>query len=394
MANINDYIKWRGDIPLNKDYPFNKIDSMILARFSYLIFNQIQMEEEETIEDISIKMEKFEDGEFRYNGDKELITYLGKSNRFKNMKVTDFTENNGRESEKQFGAIVIHINHKELYVSYIGTDASIYGWKEDFNMAFMDNVPCQIEGKKYLEKIANKYKNKRIRIGGHSKGGNVAIYSAIMIDSTVQNRIIKVYNYDGPGFNQEIAQKYAKETIIEKIETYFPQDSIIGRIMNHEEKCSVVLSNEKGILQHDIYSWQVLGTNLIYSAKLTKSSEVMNSAVTSWLAETSNEQRKIFIDTIFELLYSTDANTFGEISKNLISSLSVIFKKYVEISKEDKKTITSIIKLFIKGYFSETFTLEKAQIKEQVISMIEKKDSEKSKNEWCEEVTDEEYNKL
>lgn len=364
MANINDYIKWRGDIPLNKDYPFNEIDSMILARFSYLIFNQIQMEDEETIENISVKMKKFENDEFRYNGDKDLITNLGKSNRFKKMKVTDFVENNEKENEKQFGAIVIHINDKELYVSYIGTDDSIYGWKEDFNMAFMDNVPCQIEGKKYLEKIANKYKNKKLRIGGHSKGGNVAIYSSIIVDKKIQNRIIKVYNYDGPGFSKEIAEKYSKEMIIEKIETYFPQDSIIGRIMNHEEKCSVVLSNEKGILQHDIYSWQVLGTNLIYSAKLTKASEIMNNAVTSWLTNTSSEQRKIFIDTIFELFYSTDANTFKEISKNLIGNLSVILKKYGQISKEDRKTITTIIKLFVKGYFNETLTLEKSQIED------------------------------
>lgn len=364
MANINDYIKWRGDIPLNKDYPFNEIDSMILARFSYLIFNQIQMEDEETIENISVKMKKFENDEFRYNGDKDLITNLGKSNRFKKMKVTDFVENNEKENEKQFGAIVIHINDKELYISYIGTDDSIYGWKEDFNMAFMDNVPCQIEGKKYLEKIANKYKNKKLRIGGHSKGGNVAIYSSIIVDKKIQNRIIKVYNYDGPGFSKEVAEKYSKEMIIEKIETYFPQDSIIGRIMNHEEKCSVVLSNEKGILQHDIYSWQVLGTNLIYSAKLTKASEIMNNAVTSWLTNTSSEQRKIFIDTIFELFYSTDANTFREISKNLMGNLSVILKKYGQISKEDRKTITTIIKLFVKGYFNETLTLEKSQIED------------------------------
>lgn len=364
MANINDYIKWRGDIPLNKDYPFNEIDSMILARFSYLIFNQIQMEDEETIENISVKMKKIENDEFRYNGDKDLITNLGKSNRFKKMKVTDFVENNEKENEKQFGAIVIHINDKELYISYIGTDDSIYGWKEDFNMAFMDNVPCQIEGKEYLEKIANKYKNKKLRIGGHSKGGNVAIYSSIIVDKKIQNRIIKVYNYDGPGFSKEIAEKYSKEMIIEKIETYFPQDSIIERIMNHEEKCSVVLSNEKGILQHDIYSWQVLGTNLIYSAKLTKASEIMNSAVTSWLTNTSSEQRKIFIDTIFELFYSTDANTFKEISKNLMGNLSVILKKYGQISKEDRKTITTIIKLFVKGYFNETLTLEKSQIED------------------------------
>ena len=362
MGNINDYLKWRGDIALSEEYPFNEIDSIILARFSYLLFNRIEMKEIETIESISNKMKNFENDEFLYNGDKELITNLGKSIRFKDLKVTDFEENDKKENEEQFSGIVVHTGKNEIYISFIGTNSTIYGWKEDFNMAFMDNVPCQIAGKNYLEKIAEKYKNKKIRIGGHSKGGNVSIYSAITCNEKIQKRIIKIYNYDGPGFNNGIIQKYSGSSILNKIETYFPQESIIGRVMNHEEKCSIVLSIEKGILQHDIYSWQVLGNNLIYAEKLTKTSEILNTTLTNWLNSTTNEQRKIFVDTIFELFYSTEANTFGEISRNITKTLPLILKKYNQISSDDKKTLTEMIKLFIKNYFNERFKLEiKAQ---------------------------------
>lgn len=231
MANINDYLLWRGDIPINSKFKFNEIDSAILARFSYLIFFKIEMNEIETIETISDKMSHFDNDEFMYNGDKELITYLGKSDRFKNMKVTDFVRNNDKETEKQFGAITVHISEEEMYISFIGTDSTIYGWKEDFNMGFMENVPCQVDGKKYAEKISKKYPNKRIRIGGHSKGGNVAIYSSITVPEEIQNRIIKVYNYDGPGFNKTIIEKYGNEEIISRIETYIPQDSVIRKII-------------------------------------------------------------------------------------------------------------------------------------------------------------------
>ena len=170
MSNINNYLEWRGDIPLNNDFPLNEIDSMILARFSYLLFDRIKMNKEETIKSISEKMKKFKNEEFLYNGDKQLITNLGLSRRFRNMLVTDYIENNEEETEKQFRAITIHTGDNEIYISYIGTDSSIYGWKEDFNMAFMENVPCQFEGREYLKKIANKYPTKRLRIGGHSKG--------------------------------------------------------------------------------------------------------------------------------------------------------------------------------------------------------------------------------
>ena len=362
MGNINDYLLWRGDIPISSKFKFNEIDSAILARFSYLIFFKIEMNEIETIESISEKMSNFDNDEFMYNGDKELITYLGKSDRFKNMQVTDYVRNNDKETEKQFGAITVHISEDEMYISYIGTDSTIFGWKEDFNMGFMENVPCQIAGKQYAEKIAEKYPNKKIRIGGHSKGGNVAIYSAIAISKDIQNRIIKVYNYDGPGFNKKIIEKYGNEEIISRIETYIPQDSVIGRLLNHKEKMTIILSEEKGILQHDIYSWQVLKDDLIQLSQNTDISEDIDKTLTDWLELTTSEQRKIVIDAVFELFYSTDAKTFAEMSKNFSNNLPKVLKKYGEIAKEDKESITNMIKLIVGTYINIFKEREKAKL--------------------------------
>ena len=350
MANINDYLRWRGDIPVSYKYKFNEIDSMILARFSYLRFDKIKMKKEETIESISKKMKKLDNEEFRYNGDKELITYLGESNRFKNMIVTDYIQNNESELEQQFGAITVHISNKEMYISYIGTDSTIYGWKEDFNMAFMDTVPCQILGAKYVNRIAHKYPSKRIRIGGHSKGGNVAIYSALEASVDVQNRIIKIYNYDGPGFNKKVVEKYRANKLTKKIETYIPQDSIIGRIMTHKEKCTVVLSTEKGIYQHDIYSWQIVKDDLIKAEALTDSSEIIKATLNDWLSNTTIAQRKIFFDGIFELFYATNADSFSEISQELSKNMLKILNAYKEISEEDKKEMFAMLKIFGKAY--------------------------------------------
>ena len=371
MANINDYLSWRGDLPIDEKYSFNEIDSMILARFSYLIFNKIKMNEIETIESISNKMKDFENKEFRFNGDKELITKLGKSERFKKMKVTDFIEKNERQIEKQFGAITIHNSDTEMYISYIGTDSTIYGWKEDFNMSFMDYVPCQIDGKNYFENIAQKYANKKIRVGGHSKGGNVAIYASIMSSKEIQNRIIKVYNYDGPGFNKKLVERYADEPILNKIETYIPQDSIIGRIMEHKEKCEIIDSTEKGIMQHDIYSWQVLKDDLVKLESVTEDSEIFNKTLNDWLENTTPEQRKLFLDGIFDLFYSTKAETFGELYKNLSENVRIIYKKYQDIEEEDRKTIIKMLKIFAKAYFTyskDTQSNKFEQMKEHYIN--------------------------
>ncbi len=349
MANINDYLRWRGDIRITKEHPFNEIDSMILARFSYMLFMKINMKRIETIGDISNKMKDFKDADFFYNGDKEMITSLGESKRFKDLKVTDYIENNNKNIEKQFGAITIHISTRELYISFIGTDRSIFGWKEDFNMGFMDNVPCQIAGRDYAYKISLKYPHKKIRMGGHSKGGNVAIYAAITNPIKFQNKIIKVYNYDGPGFSKDIINKYGNENILAKIETYIPQNSIVGRILYHKEKTTIVLSIEKGIFQHDIFSWQVFKEDLIRIAKNTESSENFDKTLSNWLENTTTEQRKIFVDVIFELFYSTNVDTFEEIISDLRGNIPKMLKKYGEISKNDKKVLTDMIVKLVKA---------------------------------------------
>lgn len=382
MGNINDYLLWRGDIPITEYTKLNEVDNMILARISYLRFDKIEFEDGERIETISKKMKNLSNEEFLYNGDKELITYLGQSERFKNMVVTDYIKTEDKGSEKQFGAVTIHISNDEMYISYIGTDSTITGWKEDLNMAFMDNVPCQIEGRKYLEKIAKKFPNKKILIGGHSKGGNVAIYSAVTSNEEVKNKIKKVTNLDGPGFSKEIVSKYENNDIINKIVTYIPQDSIIGRFLNHNENIIICYSTEKGILQHDVYSWQVQRFEVIRLEKNTETSENINKTVTDWLEATTVEQRKIFIDSLFELFYSTDANTFGDIKKSFSKSIPKIFKKYKQTGEEDRKTMIEMLKTFAMSYIlvikdKQVLKFEnmKEEFSERYFSKIKKKEA-------------------
>ena len=133
--------------------------------------------------------------------------------------------------------------------------------------------------------------------------------------------------------------------------------------MGHEEKCLISLSTEKGIYQHDIYSWQVIGTDMIYSAELTNTSETMNKTITNWLENTTNDQRKMFVDTVFDLFYSTEAKTFGEMSKNISTNLPIIYKKYEEMPLEDKKMAIDMAKLFMRTYFKELFGKEKEESK-------------------------------
>lgn len=363
MSNIISYLSWRGDIKLSRKYPFNEVDSLIMARLSYLPLDKIKLNSKETIASICDKLKSLRPKDFVNVCDRDLVMSLSTSPRFQNMLVTDYVKNIDKEAIKQYASVTIHISPKEMYISYMGTDTTINGWQEDFNMAFMDNVPCQIEGVEYLSHISSKYPRKKIYLGGHSKGGNVAIYSYIASISKIQNRVIKVSNYDGPGFNENIFQKYGSAKILSPIETYIPQESVIGRFLSHQEKMTIVLS-QKGLLGHDIYSWEVMGTTITKS-QITYISENIDSIVTDWLSNTTPMQRQIFFNTIFELLSSSGADTFNELSQNLIDNIPKIIKKYGEVSAEDKKVITEMLKKIL----TSNMTILKKEVPSKLDSM-------------------------
>lgn len=352
MTNIHDYLLWRGDISISKEHPINEVDSLVLARFSYLPLNIINIKEKETIEALSKRLIDLKEEDFLYNGDKELATYIGDSPRFKDLIVTDYLKIDDKGSEKQFGGVTIHLPNNEIYVSYLGTDKTINGWKEDCNMAFMENVPCQISGLEYLEKISKKYPRKKIRLGGHSKGGNIAIYSSMLAGKSTKDKIIKIDNFDGPGLNSIVLDKYKDDKIISKTETYIPQESIIGRLLNHKEKMTICESNQKGILQHDIYSWNIFKNEFVKVESNTKISEYINNTVIDWLKNTTRKQREIFIDAIFEVFSSAEVESFGEIKSSLTTTVPKILKKYSSLSDKEKKTMTEMIKKFISSYIN------------------------------------------
>ena len=199
MPNIFDYMKWR-DLPLKK-VEFNEIDNLILSRVSYFPFDELIKDEEKiTLKEAYDRYQKINKKKeiiFLQKEDKDLFKILANSVRFSDTFISDYVNKINIEEEKQFSAITIFLQDDKIYVSYRGTDNTVIGWKEDFNMSFSNLVRSQVEAANYLNNIAKKYKNKII-VGGHSKGGNLAIYASVFCKYKYKKRIIKVYNNDGP----------------------------------------------------------------------------------------------------------------------------------------------------------------------------------------------------
>ena len=345
MADIFDYINWRGDLSFNQA-PFNEIDNLILSRVSYFPFdNIVENDETITMNEAYARFKKLDSGKARIllEKDVDLFPALAHSNRFGNLYLKKFVSKTDYQEEKQFSAITIVIPDGTSYVSFRGTDNTLVGWKEDFNMSFMKLVPAQADAKNYLNELAAQTAG-NFRVGGHSKGGNLAIYASAFCDESVQKRIIEVYNNDGPGFFEEITETENFLRILDKIHTYIPQSSIIGRLLNHAEKSTIVESTQVGIYQHDLYSWQVLGNRFVVMNELSNESEFINKTLKEWLKGLTEEQRKKFWVALFEILSSTNAETLSEIKENWFNNSKVIMSTYKNLDDESKGVIIKTTK--------------------------------------------------
>jgi len=350
VPNIVDYLTWRGDIKISAS-PFNEIDSLIITQLAMIELDGIvPASPEDGYISVAEAAEIYFGDEKKRGAHESVIippeTYglfelLGKSERFGELKLTAFVSHTDTKREKQFAGLTVKLPDGSYYVVFRGTDDSIVGWKEDFNMAFMSPIPAQVEAVEYLDRIGRKIYGK-IRVGGHSKGGNLALYSAVKCTPRIRRRIINVYNYDAPGFSREFLESPEYISLGNKILSLVPQSSIVGMIFENDKKYRVVKSTEVGIMQHNAFSWEVYGKNFVELDQLTSESREMTRLMNDLMLKMDLESRKKFIDAIYEILISTNATTITQLSDDKYSILRALKNTDKETRRMVFKTLSLI----------------------------------------------------
>lgn len=367
MPNILDYIKWRGDLNFSQS-EFNNVDNLILARFSYLPLDNLFSKQKNTIRNLYLNFLKkgINKDKILQKEDLDLFPALANSNRFANLEVVEYINKIDKTEEKQFSAVSIFIPDGTIYVAYRGTDNTLVGWKEDFNISLDIDIPSQRESVMYLEKVYNEF-HKKMRVGGHSKGGNLAMYASIFCNYKVKKKIIEVYNNDGPGLSKNIVEGDKYKKALNKINSFVPQTSIIGKLMYHEEKYNIIKSLQKGIMQHDLYSWQVEGKDFIHLKEVTNESELIDEVIKEWTTKFTPEQRSEFINIIYDIINTTNSETLHEMSKNRFKTVGTIIKAYQKTSKENKQIISQTL--------SELFGITKNNVYKNFNEKLKNKNS-------------------
>ena len=321
MSNVLNYLDWRGDLTLAMD-PWNDVDSLIMACLCYLDIPQAATR---TIPLPSAASSlpaytapKNAQGNF-FSANRALIAQCALTNRFENVLLHSYINEVDQEKEIQFSAIMADLPDGARYVAFRGTDSSIIGWREDFSMAF-ETVPAQTAAAAYLNLAARD--GKRLTVGGHSKGGNLAVYAAAHAVPAAQTLIERVYSFDGPGLDDATVASEGYRRIVGKIRSFIPQTSIVGLLLTHQEEYVVVHSNASGILQHDPFSWQLVANRFLEMEQVDRTSQVVDQTVHTWLQQISPEERELFVNTLFDLLESGKASNVNDLLSNLPAILS------------------------------------------------------------------------
>ena len=336
MKNFLDYLQ--DNNKTFKESSFNSIDSLILAYLSYFHFPNTLTRLKDLDISKTTKVEK----------NREFIKRVVTSNRYKDIESCFYVEDTNDLIEKQFSAVTFLLPNNTMYISFRGTDSTLTGWKEDFNMAFMLPVPAQKEALNYVEKVT-KLIPRKFYIGGHSKGGNLAVYAGCNLSNNLSTRIIKIYSHDGPGFIKEFLTTSNYQNIKDKIEKIVPSSSIIGMLLYTNENYKIIESSARGILEHDPFSWLINENNFIILKKLSDGTVFTNKVINDFLSSLSKKEREIFIDSLFTVLKSTNLTTIDEISKNFIVKLPNILIAIYRLDDVNKKYIIKTIKALIKS---------------------------------------------
>ena len=375
IYTVFDYMNWRGDLSFAQD-PFNEVDSVILSMVCFLDFKGIVPAPGEsgslTLEEAMGHMPVEFEGEHRLGAIlPDDILYMShiaaQSPRYKDTKLFAFENVIDEEKEMQFCAMTFRLSDGSLFVAFRGTDDTIVGWKEDFNMTFLSHIPAQERAAAYLNFVARGHKGP-IRTGGHSKGGNLAIWAAVHSADDVRDRILFAYSNDGPGFTREMLESYEYITMRDRCMNYVPQSSLVGMLMEHDANYRIIYSDKSGIMQHDPYSWAVRRNQYEYLESRSAFGEHSDMATRKWLNSMTAAERQALVSDLFEVLESTGAKTLTELTqtKGVFTSAMKTLASY---DKERRKRLNRLFARFLAAQV-ETAAPETALLHK--LDMLEK----------------------
>lgn len=348
-SNVYDYLEWRGDLSF-KEAPFCPVDNLIFSILVYLDYSDYvnnELNQSVKLCDIMKKYPKLREDKWRLaiiipEKIRKFAKSVSRCRRFADVKLMAYENEIDKSMNMQFAAVTFKLDDGSIFVTYRGTDDSIIGWKEDFYLS-IEPVAAQLYATTYLNRIAYSYDG-MVRIGGHSKGGNLAVWAAAHTEKSIQDKLIKIYSNDSPGFSKEILESDGYKNISDRIEAFVAPDSIFGMLFDNDGRFKVISSSQSKLMQHDPFSWEIRAGDFVYLEERTEYGRRTDANVKKWLNSLSYDDRLEFTELLFSLLESTNANTITELRESKLQSIESIIKAVKALDKPSRDFLFQTIK--------------------------------------------------
>ncbi len=334
------------------DLPLTEADLLVFATLAYCPMEKLSPQDFDSPVSSLTHTLYADPSEKEYNElafrRRELWLAAAETTRFGECTLADFKARFSTEHQEQFAACAVCIAPDTAVVAFRGTDATLIGWKEDFNLSFESPVPAQEDALRFLEAQLTRFSC--VYAVGHSKGGNLAKYAAAHCSAGLQRRICRVVNFDGPGLDAQTRQSTGYAALGERLNSYVPQESIIGMLMNSGETYQIIHSEGSGLHQHDTLKWRLEKGALVHEPELTNKSQFASQTLHSFLETQTMQERRTIVDAVFNVLAASGAQKLRQIPFGLLTNLHEVIKAVESLSHEQRDILSDALKeLFDAG---------------------------------------------
>ena len=363
MENVISYVEKYGDKTF-KQKSIGEIDYAILSILSYINYDGILYSNK-----TKVKLGEALTHFFNKYTEKELSTHgLGLKDAYKIAKSLIGTKRFNdlnlyhyvyvTDDTIQFSAMFVDISDEEVFVSIEGTDDEVVGWKEDFQLSYEFPIPSQKMASQYLNKNIPLLSEKKYIIGGHSKGGNLALVGCMYLPFLKHHKIKAIYSFDGPGLDDKQYKSHRYLSLKERYSLILPEYSIVGVLLNNKVERKVVGSHRMGIYAHSVYNWKVKDDSF-YEAKLSTFSKSLESTVIKWVHSYNLKTRQRFVEDLFDIFERCNIKTLYKIHAKDLKEISTVVREAKNISPESKTMIKEFISMLLNTVKEDTFSFIK-----------------------------------
>lgn len=346
MDNLINYVKENG-YKTFKELKFNEVDAAIYCVLSYINFDGIKIKNIKIKDLYEIYKTRFtlkEKDKFNQKN-RELFSIISKSIRYKDNFITDYEKKINKIT--QFQALAIKVPHHFKFIAFEGTDDLLIGWEEDFKMSYLYPVPAEVHATNFLSRNI-KLNDYVVYVAGHSKGGRLALTSSMEQTPLKKFQIEYIFNFDGPGIIPELINTKKYHSILKKIRNYYPEESIVGMILESQGKKTIIKSDGFKIYQHSIHTWLINKTEF-QKGTLSKESKEFHLKIENVINKFTIEERKYFTTTFFNLLYTSGYTLKSELKEISLTRMKNLIKETTNLNEKERKILLEMFKTITKN---------------------------------------------